>query len=162
MFLVRFFFSLKILWFFFWFDKFLLPKTNFSNKRTFLEQSFVFFFLFILVFILIIYLLIFIDKRSTLSGYVASVSPIKLSKSKKSHNNQMKPPKQYFDFYFHGQDEVRRGVCFSPQKHKILDEILKSQHDQECIIKKVKLNEKKYRFRINWFYHYYKTRIGWR
>ena len=74
---------------------------------------------------------------------MASVSPIKLSKSKKSHNNQMKPPKQYFDFYFHGQDEVRRGVCFSPQKHKILDEILKSQHDQECIIKKVKLNEKK-------------------
>ena len=40
----------------------------------------------------------------------------------------------------HGQDEVRRGVCFSPQKHKILDEISKSQHDQGCIIKKVKLN----------------------
>ena len=55
----------------------------------------------------------------------------------------MKPPKQYYDFDFHGQDEVRRGVCFSPQKHKILDEILKSQHDQECIIKKVKLNKKK-------------------
>ena len=101
------------------------------------------------MFIFIIYLLIFVDKSSTLSGYVASVSPIKLSKPQKSHNNQMKPPKQYFDFYFHGQDEVRRGVCFSPQKHKILDEILKSQHDQECIIKKVKLNEKKYRFRIN-------------
>ena len=53
----------------------------------------------------------------------------------------MKPPKQHFDFYLHGQDEVRRGVCFSPQKHKILDEISKSQHDQGCIIKKVKLNE---------------------
>ena len=53
----------------------------------------------------------------------------------------MKPPKQYFDFYLHGQDEARRGVCFSPQKHKILDEISKSQHDQGCIIKKVKLNE---------------------
>ena len=53
----------------------------------------------------------------------------------------MKPPKQYFDFYLHEQEEVRRGVCFSPQKHKILDEISKSQHDQGCIIKKVKLNE---------------------
>ena len=53
----------------------------------------------------------------------------------------MRPPKQYFDFDQHGQDEVRRGVCFSPQKHKILDEISKSQHDQGCIIKKVKLNE---------------------
>ena len=53
----------------------------------------------------------------------------------------MKPPKQYFDFYLHRQDNVRRGVCFSPQKHKILDEIWKLQHDQGCIIKKVKLNE---------------------
>ena len=139
-----------------------ITQNQFFKQRNISRTKFFFFFLFILVFILIIYLLIFIDKRSTLSGYVASVSPIKLSKPKKSHNNQMKPPKQYFDFYFHGQDEVRRGVCFSPQKHKILDEILKSQHDQECIIKKVKLNEKKYRFRINWFYHYYKTRIGWR
>ena len=139
-----------------------ITQNQFFKQKNISRTKFCFFFLFILVFILIIYLLIFIDKRSTLSGYVASVSPIKLSKPKKSHNNQMKPPKQYFDFYFHGQDEVRRGVCFSPQKHKILDEILKSQHDQECIIKKVKLNEKKYRFRINWFYHYYKTRIGWR
>ena len=31
----------KVLWFFFWFDKLLLPRTDFSNKRTFLEQSFV-------------------------------------------------------------------------------------------------------------------------
>ena len=53
----------------------------------------------------------------------------------------MKPPKQNFDFCLHGQDEVRRSVCFNPQKHKILDEISKSQHDQGCIIKKVKLNE---------------------
>ena len=53
----------------------------------------------------------------------------------------MKPPKQYFDFYLHGQNEFRRGVRFSHQKHKILDEISKSQHDQGCIIKKVKLNE---------------------
>ena len=53
----------------------------------------------------------------------------------------MKPPKQYFDFYLHGQDKVRGVVCFSPQKHKTLDEISKSQHDQGCIIMKVKLNE---------------------
>ena len=54
----------------------------------------------------------------------------------------MKPPKQYFDFYLHGQDKVIKGVCFSPQKHKMLDEISKSQHDKGCITKKVKLNEK--------------------
>ena len=32
----------KFLWFCFWFNKFLLPKTDFLRKRTFLEQSFVF------------------------------------------------------------------------------------------------------------------------
>ena len=119
------------------------------------------FFLFILVFILIIYLLIFIDKSSTLSGYVASVSPIKLSKPKKSHNNQMKPPKQYFDFYLHGQDEVRRGVCFSPQKHKILDEISKSQHDQGCIIMKVKLNEENTDFVLTDFTTITKSKLAY-
>ena len=92
------------------------------------------------MFIFIIYVLIFVDKSSTLSGYVASVFPIKLSKPQKSHNNQMKPPKQYFDFYLHGQDEVKRGVCLSPQKHKILDEISKSQYGQGCIKKKVKFD----------------------
>ena len=56
----------------------------------------------------------------------------------------MRPPKQYFDFDLHGQDEVRRGVWFSPQKYKILDEISKSQHDQGFIIKKVKLNEENF------------------
>ena len=38
-------------------------------------------------------------------------------------------PSTVFDFCLHGQDEVRIGVCFSPQKHKGLDEISKSQHD---------------------------------
>ena len=51
----------------------------------------------------------------------------------------MKPPKQYFHFYLHGRDEVRKGVCFSPKEHKILDEISRSQHYQGCIIKKVTL-----------------------
>ena len=63
----------------------------------------------------------------------------------------MKPPKQYFDFYFHGQDEVRRGVCFSLQKHKILDEISKWEHDQGCIINKVKLKEENTDFVLNHF-----------
>ena len=53
----------------------------------------------------------------------------------------MKLPKQYFDFHLHGPDKIRRGAYFSLQKYKVLDEISKSQHDQGCIIKKVKLNE---------------------
>ena len=34
---------------------------------------------------------------------------------------------------------MRRGVCFSPQKHKLLEEISKSgDENQECISNKVK------------------------
>ena len=106
------------------------------------------------------YLLIFIDKSSSLSGYVASVSQIKLSKPKKSYNNQMKPPKQYFNFYLHGQDEVGRGVCFSAQKHKILDEMSKSQHNQGCIIKKEKLNEKHTDFVLTYFTTITKSKLA--
>ena len=73
----------------------------------------------------------------------------------------MKPPKQYFDFYLHGQDEVRRGVCFSPQKHKILDEISKSQHDQGCIIKKVKLNEENTDFVLTDFTTITKSKLAY-
>ena len=85
----------------------MLTKSFYSSV---FEQS-----LFILVFILIIYLLIFIDKRLTLSEYGQCITN-KIIKTQKRHNNQMKPPKQYFDFYLHGQDEVRRGVYFRPQK----------------------------------------------
>ena len=78
----------------------------------------------------------------------------------KSHNNQMKPPKQYFDFDLHGQDEVRRNVCFSPQKHKILDDISKSQHDQGCITKKVKLNEGNTDFILTYFTTITKSKLA--
>ena len=63
----------------------------------------------------------------------------------------------------HGQDEVRRGVRFSLQKHKILDEISKSRHDQGCIIKKVKLNEKNIDFELTDFTTITKSKLayGW-
>ena len=92
---------------------------------------------------------------------MASLSPMKLSKPKNSHNNQMKPPKQYFDFYLHGQDEVRRGVCFSPQKHKILDKISNSEHDQGCIIKKLKLNEENTDFVLTDFTTITKSKLAY-
>ena len=72
----------------------------------------------------------------------------------------MKPPKQYFDFYLHGQDKVRRGVCFSPQKHKILYEIPKSQHNQGCIIKKVKLNKENTDFELTDFNTITKSKLA--
>ena len=71
----------------------------------------------------------------------------------------MKPPKQYF--YLHGQDEIRRSVYFSPHKHKILEELSKSQHDQGCIIKKVKLNEENTDFRLTDFTTITKSKLAY-
>ena len=61
----------------------------------------------------------------------------------------------------HGEDEVRRGVRFSPQKHKILDEISKSRHDPGCIIKKVTLNEKNIDFELTDFTTITKSKLAY-
>ena len=61
----------------------------------------------------------------------------------------------------HGQDEVRRGVCFSPPKYKILDEISKSQHDKGCIIKKLKLNEENTDFVLTYFTIISKSKLAY-
>ena len=73
----------------------------------------------------------------------------------------MKPPKQYFDLYLHGQDEARRAVCFSLQKYRILDEISKLQHDQGCIIKTVKLNEENTDFTLTDFTTITKSKLAY-
>ena len=73
----------------------------------------------------------------------------------------MKPPKQYFYFYLHGQDEVRRSVCFSPHKQKILEELSKPQHDQGCVIKKVKLNEENTDFLLTDFTTITKSKLAY-
>ena len=146
----------NVLWFFFWFDKFFLTKTDFSNNTTFLEESF--FFLFILLFILIVYLLLFIDKRLTLSGCGHCITD-KIIKTQKSHNNQMKPPKQYFSFYLHGQDEVTRGVYFRPQKIQNTWWNIKLTTWSRMHNKESQIERRKDRFHINWFYHYCKIKI---
>ena len=77
-----------------------------------------------------------------MSGYVTSVSPVKQLKPKKNPKNQSYyQPKKYFDLYLLGKDDTLRGVCFSPQKHKLLADIANSLENQGCIMKKVKLNE---------------------
>ena len=43
--------------------------------------------------------------------------------------------------YLLGKDDTLKGVCFSPQKHKLLADIANSLENQGCIMKKVKSNE---------------------
>ena len=77
-----------------------------------------------------------------MSGYLASVSPIKLLIPKNPLKDQVKPPKKYFDFYLYGKEG--RG-CFStqnPPQHEVINDKSKSEGDhQGCIIKKVRLND---------------------
>ena len=73
----------------------------------------------------------------------------------------MKPAKQHFDIYLHGQGKVRRDVCLSPQKQNILDEISKSQDDQGCITKKVKLNEENIHFVLTDFTTIKKSKLAY-
>ena len=54
----------------------------------------------------------------------------------------MKLPKKYFDIYLYGKEEVRWGIYFNPKKHKVLNDLSKSEGNyQGFIIKKVKLND---------------------
>ena len=64
-----------------------------------------------------------------LSGYV----------SNNKVNNKQKEQKvatKYFNFYFHTKDQIRRGVCFSPQKRRILKEI--EDGERGCTLKEIK------------------------
>ena len=72
-----------------------------------------------------------------LFDYVSSVGEI----TESSRSNEKKANgvvTKYFDFFFHTKDNVRRGVCFSPQKRKILKEI--EEKKQGCLLKKIKLS----------------------
>ena len=63
----------------------------------------------------------------------------------------MKPPKQYFDFYLHGQDEVRRGVYFRPQKTQNTWWDIKGTTWSRMQNKESKIERRKYRFHITDF-----------
>ena len=69
---------------------------------------------------------IFIDDAISVVGFVSAVSPIKVSKKSA----------RYFDFNLQTETEMKRAVCFSPEKHKLLSQI--STEGSGCLIKKAK------------------------
>lgn len=64
-------------------------------------------------------------EASTVSGYITGLSPIKTLKNKR----------KYFDFPFHAEEDVRRAVCFSPEKRELLKTI--QENSSGCVIKKL-------------------------
>ena len=65
-----------------------------------------------------------------ITGYISSLSPIRIAKSKT----------KYFDFLLHTKKDVKRAVCFSPEKYQLIEQI-NADTKQGCQIKKVKLNK---------------------
>ena len=82
-----------------------------------------------------------LGNNSAVPRYVASVSPIKLSKPKKPRKIRWSHQKIILTSISMGKRKSE-GVFFSRQNHKVFDDISKSEEDhQGCIIKKVKLND---------------------
>lgn len=77
----------------------------------------------------------------------------------KQHNNISKPkrktqhhqPKNYFNFYLRDKEEVHRGACYSPQKHKLLVTKTKEDESQRFIFNKVKLSDESKDFAVKYY-----------
>ena len=52
----------------------------------------------------------------SVSGYLSEVSPIQVSKDKK---------RRYFNFSIQNDDTLHRGVCFSPEKRRLFNDIIR-------------------------------------
>ena len=68
-----------------------------------------------------------------LSGCVSSVGQITEVSNKRK---EQKAATKYVNFYFHTKDQIRREVCFSPQKRRIRKEI--EDGKRGCTLKKIK------------------------
>ena len=73
---------------------------------------------------------IYVD--SSLLGYRSEVSPIKLSKDKK---------RNYFNFAIQNDNSMHRGVCISPEKHVLFNDISKEDNNTGIEIKRFKSSE---------------------
>ena len=68
---------------------------------------------------------------SSLSGYLSEVSPI-YKKYKK---------RKYFNFAIQNDNSMYRGVCFSPEKHALFNDISKDDNNTGIEIKRFRSSE---------------------
>ena len=64
---------------------------------------------------------------SSLSEYLSEVSPVKLSKDKR---------RKYFNFAIQNDNSLYLGVCFSPEKHALFNDISKDDDNTRIEIKR--------------------------
>ena len=65
-----------------------------------------------------------------MSGYISDVCPIKTSKDQK---------RKFFNFTMTDDVTSHRGVCFSPEKHKLFSNIAQEQSNNGLEIKRFKI-----------------------
>ena len=79
------------------------------------------------IYLIIEYYLYQIYIDSSLSGYLSEVSPVKFSNDKK---------RKYFNFSIQNDNSMFRGVCFSPEKHALFNDISKDGNNTGMEIKR--------------------------
>ena len=76
------------------------------------------------------------------------MSPIKLSKEKK---------RRYFNFLIQNDDTVHRGVCFSPEKHRLFPDIINDSSNSSIATKRFRSSDNNNDIIINDFSSVKKT-----
>ena len=84
---------------------------------------------------------------SSLSGYLSEVSPV-YKKYKK---------RKYFNFAIQNDNSMYRGVCFSPEKHALFNDISKDDNNTGIKIKRFRSSENNEDIIINDFSSVKKT-----
>ena len=87
--------------------------------------------------------------HSSLSGYLSEVSPVKLFKDKKK--------RKYFNFAIQNYNIMYRGVCFSPEKHALFNNISKDDNNTGIESKRFRSSESNEDIIINDFSSVKKT-----
>ena len=88
---------------------------------------------------------------SSLSGYLSEVSPVKLSKDKK---------RNYFNFAIQNDNSMYQGVCFSPEKHVLFNNISKDDNNTGIKIKRFQSSENNEDIIVNDFSSARKTEVN--
>ena len=87
----------------------------------------------------------------SVSGYLSEVTLIKVSKDKK---------RRYFNFSIQNDDTLHRGVCFSPEKYRLFNNIINDSSHSGIEIKSFRSNDNNNDIIVNDFSSVKKTELN--
>ena len=98
---------------------------------------------------LISFLIYYLDV--SVSGYLSEVTSVKVSKDKK---------KRYFNFSIQNNDRLHCGVCFSPERHQLFNDIINNSCHSGIEIKRFRSSDNNHDVIVNDFSSVKKTGIN--